>query len=132
MKLTPERLEEIRARQYGDFGDKQELLAELDATRAKLAEVEQERDSFKHSEEQFFSSGSKMREERDKYHDNWFSEAKRCQESEDRNQKLMEALKVFDNRRKLAYSLRNDDKHLYVFVEAMGMEMDKYLQLVIQ
>lgn len=44
-------------------------------------------------------------------------------------QALVDALKVFDNRRKLAYSLRNESPHLYAFFEATGCEMDKYCTL---
>jgi hypothetical protein len=37
------------------------------------------------------------------------------------------ALKVFSNRRKLAYALREESPHLYAFVEATGCVMDPYL-----
>ena len=40
--------------------------------------------------------------------------------------KYREALEVFENRRKLAYSMREESRHVYAFVEATGCEMDKY------
>ncbi len=38
------------------------------------------------------------------------------------------ALEMFDNRRKLAYSLRAESPQVAAFVEAIGVEMDKILK----
>lgn len=43
------------------------------------------------------------------------------------NAKLRAALRVFENRRKLAHSLRVESPHIAAFVSAIGAEMDKQL-----
>lgn len=41
----------------------------------------------------------------------------------------VEKLEVFENRRKLANSLRNKNPHVACFVESIGVEMDKMQKL---
>jgi len=42
-------------------------------------------------------------------------------------EKYQTALTIFDNRRKLAHSLRAESPHVAAFVEAIGVEIDKAL-----
>lgn len=43
-------------------------------------------------------------------------------------EELVEALEMFNNRRKLAHSLRGESPHIAAFVEAIGVEIDKILE----
>lgn len=43
------------------------------------------------------------------------------------NKRMGDALEYFNNRRKLAYSLRAESPHLAAFVEAVGVGMDQIL-----
>jgi hypothetical protein len=44
------------------------------------------------------------------------------------NSKLRGAVEMFQNRRKLAHSLRAESPHVAAFVEAIGVEIDKILR----
>lgn len=70
----------------------------------------------------------------DKHHGYWKDSEKLLTASTERAEqnahlmrKLADALEVFENRRKLAHSLRAEAPQVAAFVEAIGVEMDKHV-----
>ena len=76
---------------------------------------------------ELIAANAQLKENRDHWRIREMNASYRCAELEAERDRLRDALEIFDNRRKLAYSLRYESREIAAFVEAIGTEIDKAL-----